>query len=75
MAKKIKIIALLPLLKFGLPQSEGQSVSLEKKQAEEIIESGYAELFVASKKEETEEETDDSLDQEEETEDQEETEK
>jgi len=45
MAKKIKIEALLPLLKFGLPQSEGQTVSLEKKQADEIIEAGYAKLW------------------------------
>lgn len=55
MAKKIKIEALLPLLVFGLPQSEGQTVSVEKKQAEEIIEAGYAKLFVA-KKETTEQE-------------------
>lgn len=49
MAKKIKIVALLPLLAFGLPQSEGQSVSVEKKQADEIIEAGYAKLYVAVK--------------------------
>lgn len=41
---KVLIIALLPLLKFGLPQSEGQEVSIEKKQADEIIEAGYAKL-------------------------------
>ena len=49
MAKKIKIVALLPLLAFGLPQSEGQSVSIEKKQADELIEAGYAKLYVVSK--------------------------
>ena len=49
MAKKIKIVALLPLLAFGLPQSEGQSVSIEKKQADELIEAGYAKLYVAFK--------------------------
>ena len=49
MAKKIKIVALLPLLAFGLPQSEGQSVSVEKKQADEIIGAGYGKLYVVSK--------------------------
>lgn len=49
MAKKIKIVAVLPLLAYGLPQSEGQSVSVEKKQAEEIIEAGYAKLYTAVK--------------------------
>jgi hypothetical protein len=49
MAKKIKIVALLPLLAYGLPQSEGQSVSVEKKQADEIIEAGYAKLYTAVK--------------------------
>jgi hypothetical protein len=41
---KIKLIALLPLLAFGLPQSEGQVVSVEKKQADEMIEAGYAKV-------------------------------
>jgi hypothetical protein len=40
---KVKIVALLPLYRFGLPQSEGQEVELDSKQAEEIIEAGYAE--------------------------------
>lgn len=51
MAKKIKLIALLPLLRFGLPQSEGQIVEVEKNQADELIESGYAELYKANSKE------------------------
>jgi len=42
---KIKIIALLPLLAFGLPQSEGQTVTVEKKQADEMIEAGYAKVY------------------------------
>lgn len=65
MAKKVKILALLPLLAFGLPQSEGQVAEVEKKQADEIIEAGYAELYVAPKKattsEEIEEETTDEV--------------
>jgi F0F1-type ATP synthase epsilon subunit len=50
MAKKIKIVALLPLLAFGLPQSEGQVAEVEKMQADEIIGAGYGELYVAPKK-------------------------
>ena len=57
MAKKVKILALLPLFAFGLPQSEGQIAEVEKKQADEIIEAGYGELYVAPKKEVTEETT------------------
>lgn len=66
MAKKIKIEALLPLHRYGLPQSEGQTVSLEGKQAKEIIEAGYAKLFKKSETEETE--TEETENQEEETE-------
>jgi len=51
MAKKVKLRALLPLLRYGLPQSEGQTVELEKNQADELIEAGYAELFKAESKE------------------------
>ena len=67
MAKKVKILALLPLFAFGLPQSEGQVAEVEKKQADEIIEAGYGELYVAPKKvgssEEVEEVADETADE------------
>lgn len=53
MAKKIKIEALLPLLAYGLPQSEGQTVLLPEKQALEVIEAGYGKLCIALSKEKT----------------------
>ena len=40
----IKIIALLPLFRFSLPQSEGQEVEVDEVQGNEIIELGYARL-------------------------------
>jgi len=61
MAKKVKILALLPLLAFGLPQSEGQVAEVEKKQADEMIEAGYAELYVASKKADTSEDVEEEV--------------
>lgn len=38
----VKIKAVLPLLRFGLPQSEGQVAEVEKKLATEIVDLGYA---------------------------------
>jgi hypothetical protein len=45
MAKTIKVEALLPLFSFGLPHREGQNVELDEKQANELIEAGYAKLI------------------------------
>lgn len=63
MAKKVKILALLPLLAFGLPQSEGQVAEVEKKQADEIIEAGYGELYVAPKKAANSEEVEEEVEE------------
>lgn len=49
MAKKL-ILALLPLVAFGLPTRDGQEVELDEKQADELVELGYAKIV--DKKEE-----------------------
>lgn len=41
---KILIIALLPLFAFDLPYRDGQELEVEQKQADELIEAGYAKL-------------------------------
>jgi len=46
MAKLVKILALLPLFPFGFPNREGQELEVEKKQADELIAAGYAQLVV-----------------------------
>ncbi len=52
MAKKVKLIAKIPLLRFGLPQSEGQTLELDKNQADELIDLGYAEVYTGEVKDE-----------------------
>jgi membrane protein involved in colicin uptake len=41
MSKKL-IIAILPLIPFGFPHREGQTLECDSKQADEMIEAGYA---------------------------------
>lgn len=40
----IKLVALLPLVRFGLPYREGMEFETNANLAEELVESGYAEL-------------------------------
>jgi hypothetical protein len=43
MANKL-ILALLPLVAFGLPTRDGQEVEVDEKQADELVELGYAKI-------------------------------